>query len=398
MHEIIEALNAALPNGRGNARTTAALLSNPGCERRALLDAARVDLARLADRLGSPTQFGQSPFAIGQGNRFEQRIKADDHALLAQAIDERLGIFHGLPSLTSVNLETVPTEPGQRLIEARAARTADVLVQIATGDPAAPHVVDHGVTTLDVGGATVYLEQDALAFREGEHLRICEVKGFPIIDGTASPAKVGAAARQTAVYVASIQDTLTARGFDPSIVSLEVVLICPRNFSLTPTAELVDVSREVRSLRRQLRRRDQVDTIAAAVAAATEAAGGELTSLVATVAATKPDTPKDRRAAQDLVDALPYRYAPECLSQCDLARHCRACCHEAESPAVLGGDTASLLGDIGTISEALALADGAEPDDDRAEVAGLLHGAALALADAKAAAKAVARKRLEAGT
>ena len=217
--DILDSLGRAIGTRNANARSTAALLSNPGCERRAVLDAGRVDLEKLAARLGAPTQFGQSPFAIGQGNRFEERIKADDYAALVAAINEVLGIFHELEELQSVNLERVGRLQGRALIKARAAATADVLEAIANGDTEAPHVVDHGVTTLEVGGNTVYLEQDALAFRVGEHLRICEIKGFPIIDGTASPVKVGAAARQTAVYVASIQDTLAARGFDPALAA-----------------------------------------------------------------------------------------------------------------------------------------------------------------------------------
>lgn len=99
-----------------------------------------------------------------------------------------------------------------------------MLEQIARGHADAPHVVDHGVTTISVGGQTVFLEQDALAFREGDHLRVCEIKGFPIVDGTADSMKVGAAGRQTAVYVASIQDTLAARGLDPALVSTQLDL------------------------------------------------------------------------------------------------------------------------------------------------------------------------------
>ena len=190
---LADSLGRVFGTRNASARSTAALLSNPACERRALLDAGQVDLVKLAERLGEPTQFGQSPFAIGQGNRFEERIKADGYAALVAAINDLLGIFEGVKDLRSVNLERVGGLRGRDLIRARAARTADVLVAIATGQPDAPHVVDHGVTTIDVGGNTVYLEQDALAFRVGEHLRICEIKGFPIIDGTASPTKVGAA-------------------------------------------------------------------------------------------------------------------------------------------------------------------------------------------------------------
>ena len=369
-----------------SARSTAALLSNPACERRAVLDAGRVDLVSLAERLGAPAQFGQSPFAIGQGNRFEERIKADGYASLVKAIDDLLGIFEGVEDLRSVNLERVGNIRGRELVKARSAQTADVLEAIATGQPDAPHVVDHGVTTLEVGGNIVYLEQDALAFRVGEHLRICEIKGFPIIDGTASPTKVGAAARQTAVYVASIQDTLAARGFDPSLVSSEVILVCPKNFSITPTAVLVDVDREVRALRRQLRRRIDVSSIADRIYAEAKNDGVDLDDLLAGVEAAAVGTQADQEAAQGIVDQLPFHYVPECLSGCDLARHCRSCSVAEDQPGRLGGDVASLLGSVDTVAVAVGLIDGAEPSPDQAEVAGLLRATSQAIDDVSGAA------------
>lgn len=382
MADLLEALGEAFGTKNASARSTAALLSNPGCERRAVLDAARVDLAGLAKRLGAPTQFGQSPFAIGQGNRFEQRIKEDDYAALATAINDLLGLFEGVDHLRSVNLERIGNLWGTDLVKARAERTADVLEAIATGAKDAPHVVDHGVTTLDVGGNTVYLEQDALAFRDGDRLRVCEIKGFPIIDGTASPAKVGAAARQTAVYVASIQDSLHARGFDPDLVSPEVILVCPKNFSITPIAVLVDVDREVRALRRQLRRRAGIDSITDHVIKVAKGDGQDLEALTSAAAATKATSKAGKQAALDVVDQLPYRYAPECLSNCDLARHCRSCSEVADDPGRLGGDVAALLGGIGTVGEAIDLLEGQQPDPDQVEVAELLRAADRAIADA----------------
>ena len=380
--KLLAALGDAIGTRSASARSTAALLSNPGCERRAVLDAARVDLAVLAERLGAPAQFGQSPFAIGQGNRFEERIKSEDYAALIEAINEVLGIFDGVTELRSVNLERVGKLRGRKLIVARAEATAEVLSSIARGDADAPHVIDHGVTTLDVGGNTVYLEQDALAFRDGEHLRICEVKGFPIIDGTASPAKVGGAARQTAVYVASIQDTLVAQGFDPGLVSAEVLLICPKNFSIGPVAVLVDVDREVRSLRRQLRRRSVVGDIIQRVERDSKAEGVKVKNLVADAQEAKPGSKKSRKSAAALVNQLPFRYQPECLSSCDLARHCRTCSQKADDPGWLGGDVAGLLGGVGSISDAIALADGSAPSAEQAEVAALLRNAQIAIEDA----------------
>lgn len=47
-----------------NARTIAALASNPGCARRAILDAAGVDKQRIAAYAGFPAPFGQSRFAL----------------------------------------------------------------------------------------------------------------------------------------------------------------------------------------------------------------------------------------------------------------------------------------------------------------------------------------------
>lgn len=375
---VLDGLGAAFGTRNGNARTTAAMLSNPGCQRRAVLDAARVDLRGLAERVGAPMPFGQSPFAIGQGNRFERRIKEDDHAELATALNDLLGIFEGLDGLRSVSLERVGKLDGRKLIEARAERTAEVLVRIADNDPDAPHVVDHGVTTLTVGGRPVYLEQDALAFREGEQLRVCEIKGFPIIDGSADARKVGAAARQTAVYVASIQDTLQAEGYDPELVSSEVVLVCPKNFSLKPIAVRVDVAREVRSLRRQLRRRETVDHLLTDAVERARGASIDLPHLLGRAG----DDPEDPTTAIEVLDLLPYRYDPTCLSNCDLARHCQGCARSEGDPGLLGGEVAGLLGGVATLHDALDLIVDPTPDPDRAELAEMLATAEQARLDA----------------
>lgn len=376
---LLDALATALPTRGATARSTAALLNNPRCVRRAVLDAARVDLGGIASTLGAPTQFGQSPFALGQGNRFEQRVKAEGYSALVASVNELLGIFDDIETLRTVNLERVATG-GRSLIEARAEATADVLVTIATGPDDAPHVVDHGVTTLEVGGTRVFLEQDAFAFREGERLRICEVKGFPIIDGRADPEKVGAAARQTAVYLASIQDTLAARNLDPAVVSDEVILICPRNFSVQPVAARVDVSRELRALRRQLRRRTEIGAIVEGVEAAAMAAGIDIRSL-----ASRLDASGEHASpiVSQLVEQLPYAYAPACLSECDLGRHCRNCAEAADDPRRLGGAVVDLVPADASVSAVISLADDPTPSPDVAEVAVLLSSARRAVVEAR---------------
>jgi hypothetical protein len=64
---------AAQPKSH-DARTIAALTGNPGCARRAVLDAAGVDTERLARRVGFPTPYGRSPFAIARGRAFEATL------------------------------------------------------------------------------------------------------------------------------------------------------------------------------------------------------------------------------------------------------------------------------------------------------------------------------------
>src|ERR1700754_814206 len=61
-----------------DARALAALAANPGCRRRAVLDAAGVDKGAVAETLGAPARFGQSRFAFSRGHAFEARVKRDD--------------------------------------------------------------------------------------------------------------------------------------------------------------------------------------------------------------------------------------------------------------------------------------------------------------------------------
>ena len=120
-------------------------------------------------------------------------------------------------------------------------------------------------------------------------------------------------------YHASLQDTLAHMGLDPSIVSPEVVLICPRNYTIRPTAEVVNVSRELRSLRRQLGRRDAIDRL--------------ISSLDLEAIAASSDR-SETEQAEVLVAELPKRFVPECISKCDLARVCRSEAEAASEPGI----------------------------------------------------------------
>jgi len=339
----LDGLRGPGPGKRHNARTIAALTANPGCSRRAVLDAAGVDKPKLAQHIGFPASFGQSRFALARGNGFEAMLKADGCALLL----DTLGVE--APKVAYDDLG----EDRDDTLEARHARTRDLLAEAGP-----PGLIDHPLLTLPVAGQTVFLEPDLIALQVEGRLQVVEIKSFAIVDGQADGAKVSAAAIQAAVYVLALRRLLGELGHDESLVSHEVVLICPENFSLRPVAVTLDVRKQLSTLRRQLTRLASVAELIAALPA------GLSFDLAL--------PPADLIAALSHVEA---RYAPECLSACELSVFCRA--ESSGATAALGRSVRDALGGVETVAEALALASGERPPaDEQAEAAVLLRTAA----------------------
>ncbi|MBF9132182.1 hypothetical protein I0C86_25000 [Plantactinospora sp. S1510] len=348
---------------RHNARTIAALTRNPGCARRAVLDGAGVDKQRLAAYIDFPSRFGQSQFALARGNAFEAQVKANGCADLLSLLRERLGL--PIPEVAYDDLESV-TGRDKESPEVRYARSRALLTRAAAGDEGAGTLFDHPLLGLEVAGQRVYLEPDLIAFQHEGRFHVVEIKSFAVVDGQADPSKVSAAAIQAAVYVLAMREMLADAGYDPTIVSHDVVLVCPRDFSNQPTAVLVDVRKQLSVLRRQLSRMTKVDQMLAALPA-------NLSFDLAPDAAGVPT-----RAPGALVDALhavDARYAPDCLAVCELAYFCR---NEAKGcTAALGTSAREELGGIERVETALALAhDKLAPAEDQAEAAALLRSAA----------------------
>jgi hypothetical protein len=350
---------------RHNARTIAALTGNPGCARRAVLDAAGVDKPALAERIGFPGRFGQSRFALARGTAFEAMLKADGCALLRQAL--------GVPAGVELGYHDLGTDADHTLAE-RHRRTQELLA----GTPGAA-MVDHPLLSLEVAGQQVFLEPDLIAYHAEGRIRVVEIKSFAIVDGQADGTKVSAATVQAAVYVLALQALLRRLGADEARVSHEIVLVCPENFSLRPTAVVLDVRKQLSTLRRQLIRLRSV---------------AELIDALPAELSFDPELPPS--ALIGALGAIAARYAPECLSTCELSMFCR---HEAAgTTAALGRSVREALGGIATVAEVLDLAagrrglcDGAEhlapsaqQDDAQADAAALLRTAARLRAEALA--------------
>ena len=359
--ERLEELRGAIPPRNHNARTISALTSNPGCTRRAIMDAAGIDKQRLASVAGFPAPFGQSQFAITRGNAFEAQVKANGCAELLRLLRDQLGL--PIPEVSYDDLEEVG---GNTSRELRHARTRSLLARAAESGADAGTLFDHPLLRLAVAGRHVYLEPDLIAFQLHGQFHVVEIKSFAVIDGQADGDKVAAAAIQSAVYVVALRELLADLGIGPDNVSSDVVLICPENFSNAPTATVLDARKQLTVLRRQLSRLERIDSLI------------ELLPPGLTLDLRVEEDGVPRRTATDLADAVrvvPARYVPECLASCEMCFLCRDEAHG--STAALGRDVRDDLGAVDTVHAALGLADGTlMPADDQAEAAAMLRAAA----------------------
>nr|WP_202487295.1 hypothetical protein [Streptomyces sp. SID8354] len=350
-----------------DARALAALAANPGCRRRALLGGAGVDKGALARALGSPAAYGQSQFALARGNSFEARVKADGGTELLRLLCERLAPGTAVPEHDAVARPDLSAAGP----EGRAARTALALREAAAAGGWA--LLDHPLLAMDVAGSPAYVEPDAVVVHPDGTWTVVEIKSFPLIDGAADAAKVGAAARQAAVYVLALEAVAAhaaAHTGRPVRVRDRILLVCPKDFSNLPTAAPVDVRKQLATTRRQLARLTRVEEIAAALPAGTTF---DLRLADDGRTATRP-APELAEA----VEAVPAAYAPECLAACELAFHCRQRARQEGAVETLGRSVRGELGGLRTIEEALAAAAGApEADPGDPAVQALRTAAAL---------------------
>lgn len=335
------------PN-KHNARTISALATNPGCARRAIMDAAGVDKQRIAAHLGYPAPFGQSRFALARGNQFERQLKADGGAQILTLLRQELNLPVQQAHYTDLN-----DVGGNSSNDVRHKATRRALATSVSDATQPGTMFDHPLLSLQVAGRTAYLEPDLIALRLGDKYHVVEIKSFPIIDGQADGAKVAQASIQSAVYVLALRQALAGR---PDAVSDTTILICPKDFSNQPVAAMLDVRKQLTVLVRQLDRMDRIE---------------DLLRFLPSGMTFDPAGPEDLNAAVTAVDA---RYAPDCLNTCEMCYFCR---HEARhSTAVLGKAVREDLGGVELIATALDLARGKAHANDQAEAAEHLRHAA----------------------
>ncbi|MEV6172728.1 hypothetical protein AB0L99_31510 [Streptomyces sp. NPDC051954] len=361
-HRLAELRGPDVPAKALDARALAALAANPGCKRRAILDGAGVNKASLASALGSPSAFGQSQFAFTRGNAFEAKVKADGGAELLRLVHEKLDPGAAPPARAHVpDLSAIGPE-------GRSARTALALREAV--EAADWTLLDHPMLALDVAGSPAFLEPDAVVVHPDGSWTVVEIKSFPMLDGSADPAKVGAAARQAAVYVLALEQVARHLGAEPEEHAEEsgpaprvrhrVLLVCPKDFSNLPTASAVDVRKQRAVTDRQLARLTRIQHIADTLPEGT---------------CFSPELPTAELTAA--VESVPATYAPECLAACELAFHCRDRSCAAGAVTSLGRSLRAELGGLTTVEDVLAAARGTAGDPDDPAVAALRRAAEL---------------------
>ncbi|GGW78423.1 hypothetical protein [Streptomyces lomondensis] len=355
-HRLAELRGPDVPAKALDARALAALAANPGCARRAILDGAGVNKTALASALGSPSAFGQSQFALTRGNAFEAKVKADGGAELLRLVHEKLDRSAEPPADARVP-DLTATGP-----QGRTARTALELRE-AAAHPGAWTLLDHPMLALDVAGSPAFLEPDAVVVHPDGSWTVVEIKSFPLLDGSADPAKVGAAARQAAVYVLALEEVAVRLAHETAPaprVRHRILLVCPKDFSNLPAASAVDIRKQRAVTARQLARLTRIEDIADTLPEGT---------------CFSPELPAEELTAA--VESVPATYAPECLSACELAFHCRARSRETGAVTSLGRPVRAELGGLATVEDVLAAARGEAGDPDDPAVAALRRAAVL---------------------
>ena len=149
-----------------NARRVAGALEAPGCQRRTVLDAAAVNLDKLGSLISGLPRDRQSPFALTRGNQFEQQVVANGMAEIVSLARRYLDLE--IPEVRQYDLsasalrEAYPSVTGTRMNELRARLTRQRVEEMLTDPSQAYNLIRHGMTRLEFGGETVYLEQDVL--------------------------------------------------------------------------------------------------------------------------------------------------------------------------------------------------------------------------------------------
>jgi len=345
MPEVDEIREEARRNTRGRFEQWA---KNPTCSANTLSAVHNVRLDAAAREIGLTPSFGQSPFAIARGNRFEAGLFADEAARLRAALERKGCLPEGSTGFLDLRLKmnggTTVTTVDQAL-----QRTEEWLQNLASGPSGASSIVAAPMVKIPKGvilpEALLIIDAVTVQVVEGHaRLQVGEIKVFPDRGGHTDPQQLATARAQAGVYEHALTLAVESLGLTGELdiaSSGFLVFTWPGSNSpaVRPDEDLT--YQAIRAERGFLR----LEKVAQAVVR-------------------DDDFSADNRALVQRVLEADTDYSESCLAFCDLAPRCHQAALDADDPVVLGAEVKRVLGDT-SLSRAIELLGGATPTDDR---------------------------------
>jgi hypothetical protein len=313
---------------------------NPTCEANTLSAVHNVTMADVAKADGIEATFGQSPFALARGQRFERLLYRAGGALLFEALRSARVVPASATGLADFRIR-VNGGPFRNLDQSLAG-TRDLLRNLAVeGSNASEPWLVAGATVRIPGGVMLpeaILVLDALIVdhsRSPRELIVGEIKTYPDRGGYTDTLELATARAQAGVYVHGLELVLQELELSDAFrVSDRGFLVLSRPGSNRPSV------RAGEDLRYQARRAERGFALLRVAAEGLPRGSGH--------------------ADVDAIRSAGFEYCETCVTFCDRASICREKALEAGNGAVLGEDVARFLGSV-TLPRALELAAGAAP-------------------------------------
>lgn len=322
---------------------------NPTCEANTLSAVHNVRLDKAAAAAGIDASYGQSPFAIARGNRFEAGLFSDGAVRIRAALQREGVLPASLAGFADLRLKL---NGGTRLTSIdEALRETELWLQRVATDPesaepivAAPMIkIPKGVilpeALLIIDVVTVTRAIDGRA-----RLTVGEIKVFPDRGGHTDPHQLASARAQAGIYRYVLELTIESLDLTDGIdLAADGFLVFTWPGSNSPSIRAHE-DLTYQAIRAQ-RGFERLEEVALGVVRDDDFSSDNPTLI------------------QRVLDA-PTEYSEACLSFCDLAPRCHQRAVDADDPIILGGDVKRLLGTT-TIQRAIALLNGVDPTDDR---------------------------------
>ena len=343
--ELDEIREEARRNTRGRFEQWA---KNPTCGANTLSAVHNVRLDKVAEALGLEPSFGQSPFAITRGNRFEAGLFYDDAQRLREPLERRGALPAGSSGFLDLRLRI---NGGTRIgsIDQALEATASWLRATASQPSSAPSIVAAPMIKIPKGvilpEALLIIDVATVVVTDGiARVTVGEVKVFPDRGGHTDPQQIASARAQAGIYQHALTLTVASMGLADHIeVATDGFLVFTWPGSNSPAVRVGE------DLTYQAIRAER---------------GFERLEEVAIDFVRDDDFSADNPTLVARVADAPTHYSEACLSFCDLAPRCHARALDAEDAVVLGDDVKRLLGDT-TLARAVELLNGGVPDNAR---------------------------------